>query len=101
MSKKVIILKFCLVCTIILGNNENVLVLKIKFLIVRFIVLLILCLISRMLSISVLTEPINLVNIETFGLLCYIFHTEFMVRLRVFGVLCCYNLSLYRTIYSN
>jgi hypothetical protein len=101
MSRKVTVLKFCLVCIIILENGKNVLVLEIKFLIVRFIVLLMLCLISRMLSISALTGPINLANIKTFGLLCYIFYTELMVLPRVFGVLYCLSLFFCRIIYSN
>jgi hypothetical protein len=101
MSKKVIALKFCLVCIIILGNDRNVLMLKVKFLMIRFIALLMLCLIPRMLNISTLIRPINLANMETFGLLCYIFHTELMVFLRVFDVLYCLSLFLYRMTYSN
>jgi hypothetical protein len=78
-----------------------VLMLEIKFLIVRFIVLLTSCLIPRMLNISALTKSINLVNIETFGLLYYIFHTELMVFPRVFDVLYYFNLFPCRTTYSN
>jgi hypothetical protein len=101
MSRKVTALKFCLIYTIILGNSENVLVLKIKFLIIRFIVLLTSCLIPRMLNISALTGPINFINIKTFGLLCYIFYTKFIVRLKVFDALYYLNLFSYRTTYSN
>jgi hypothetical protein len=101
MSKKIITLKFCLVCIIILENSRDVLVLEVKLLIIRFIVLLTSCLTPRMLSISALTGPINFANMETFGLLYYIFHTELMVLLKVFGALYCLNLFLYRTIYSN
>jgi hypothetical protein len=101
MSKKVTTLKFCLVYTIILGNNKDVLMLKVKLLIIRFIVLLTLCSTPRMLSISALTKPINLINMETFGLLYHIFHTKLMVLLKVFGALYCFNLSFYWTTYSN
>jgi hypothetical protein len=101
MSKKVIAFKFCLIYIIILGNGRDVLVIKIKFLIIRFIVLLTSCLIPRMLSTSALTGPINFVNMETFGSLCYIFHMELIVLLRVFDALYCFGLSLYRTIYNN
>jgi hypothetical protein len=78
-----------------------VLVLEVKFLMIRFIVLLTLCSIPRMLSTSALTGPINFTNIKAFGLLCHIFHTELMVLLRIFGVLCCLGLSFYRTTYNN
>jgi hypothetical protein len=101
MSKKVIAFKFCLVCIIILENGENVLVLKVKFLIVRFIVLLTSCSTPKMLNILVLIGPINLANIETFGLLCHIFYTELMVRSRVFDALYYLSLFSYRTTYSN
>jgi hypothetical protein len=101
MSKKVTALKFCLICTIILGNGRDVLIIEVKFLIIRFIVLLTSCLISKMSSISVLTKPINFVNMKIFGLLCHIFHTEFMVFLRVFDVLYYLNLFPCRMIYSN
>jgi hypothetical protein len=101
MMRKVIIFKFCLICIIILGNGENVLILKIKFLIIRFIVLLTSCLIPRILSISVLIRPINFVNMKTFGLLYYIFHTELIVLLRIFGVLCYFSLFSCRITYNN
>jgi hypothetical protein len=101
MSKKIIALKFCLVYIIILGNDRGVLMLKIKFLIIRFIVLLTLCLIPRMSSISALTRPINFVNIKTFGLLYHIFHTELIVFLKVFDVLYYFNLFPYRITYNN
>src|SRR5271169_1865261 len=101
MTKKVTAFKFCLICTIILGNNRNVLVLEIKFLIIKFIVLLISCLIPRMLSISALTEPINFINIEIFGLLCYIFHTKLIIFLKEFGALYYLSLFLCRTTYNN
>jgi hypothetical protein len=76
-------------------------VLKIRLLIIRFIVLLTSYLIPRILSTSALIKLINFVNMETFGLLYYIFYTEFIVRLRVFDALYCLNLFFYRTIYSN
>jgi hypothetical protein len=101
MSRKVTAFKFCLVCIIILGNGGDVLVIEVKFLMVGFIVLLMLCSISRMLSISALTGSINFANMETFGLLCYIFYTELMVLSRVFGVLCYLGLFFCRMIYSN
>jgi hypothetical protein len=75
--------------------------LEIKLLMIRFIVLLTSCLIPRMSSISALTELINLVNMKTFGLLCYTFHMELIVLLRVFDALCYLDLFLCRTIYSN
>ena len=89
------------VCIIILGNDRNVLVLEVRFLMVGFIVLLMSCLIPRMLNILALIGPINFANMKTFGLLCYIFLTEFMVFLRVFDVLCYFSLFPCRTIYSN
>jgi hypothetical protein len=101
MSKKVTVLKFYLIYIIILENGRNVLMLKIKLLIIRFIVLLTSCLIPSMSNISTLTKPINLANMETFGLLYHIFHTEFMILLRIFDALYCFNLFLYRITYSN
>jgi hypothetical protein len=100
-SKKITAFKFCLVCIIILGNNGNVLVLKIKLLIIRFIVLLTSCLTPRMLNISVLIKPINLANMEMFGLLYYIFYIKLMVLLRIFGALYYLNLSFCQITYSN
>lgn len=101
MSRKVIIFKFYLVCTIILGNNKDVLIIKIKLLIIRFIVLLISCSIPKISNISALTRSISLINMETFGLLCHIFHTELIVLLRVFDVLYYLSLFPYRMIYNN
>jgi hypothetical protein len=101
MNRKVIVLKFCLICTIILGNNRDVLMIKVKFLIIRFIILLTSCLIPRILNISTLTRPINFINMKTFGLLCHIFYTELIVLLKVFDVLCYLNLFLYRITYNN
>jgi hypothetical protein len=101
MSKKVTALKFCLICTIILRNSRNVLIIKVKLLMIGFIVLLTSCLIPRMLSISALTKSINFINIETFELLYHIFYTEFMVLLRVFGALYYLNLFPCQIIYSN
>jgi hypothetical protein len=101
MSKKVTALKFCLVCTIILGNGGDVLMLEIKLLIIGFIVLLTSCSTPRMLNTSALTEPISLANMETFGLLCHIFHTELMVLLRMFDILYYLSLFPYRMTYSN
>jgi hypothetical protein len=100
-SRKITALKFCLICIIILGNDKNVLIIGVKFLIIRFIVLLTSCLIPRMSNTSALTELINLTNMETFGSLCHTFHIKLMVLPRVFDVLYCFNLSLYRTTYSN
>jgi hypothetical protein len=100
-SKKEIVLKFCLVCTIILENDGNVLVLEIKLLIIRFIVLLTSCLIPKMSSISALIRSINFTNIETFRLLCHIFYTELIVLPRIFDVLCYFSLFPCRIIYSN
>jgi hypothetical protein len=76
-------------------------VIKIKFLMIRFIVLLTSYLIPRMLSISTLIGPINLTNMETFGLLYYIFYTELMVFLRVFGALYYFDLFSCRMTYNN
>jgi hypothetical protein len=87
MSKKETALKFYLICIIILKSDRDVLVLKIKFLIIRFIVLLTSCLTLRILNISTLTKPINLVNIETFGLLYHIFHMKLMVFPKIFDAL--------------
>jgi hypothetical protein len=67
--------------------------LKVKLLMIGFIALLILYLISRILSISALTRPINFVNIETFELLCHIFYTELRILLKVFDAL--YYLGLF------
>jgi hypothetical protein len=101
MNRKVTALKFCLICIIILGNNKNVLMLKVKLLIVRFIVLLISYSIPRMSNTSALTESINLANMETFELLCHIFHTELIILLKVFDALYYLNLFPCRTTYSN
>jgi hypothetical protein len=75
--------------------------LKVKLLMIKFIVLLMSCLIPKMSNISVLIGPINLANMETFRLLCHIFYTELMVLPKMFDVLYCLNLSLYRTTYNN
>src|ERR1700733_571686 len=101
MSRKVTALKFCLVCTIILGNGGDVLVIEVKLLMDGFIVLLTSCSIPRMSSTSALTGPINLANMETFGSLCHIFHTELMVLPRVFDALCYLGLFPCRMTYSN
>jgi hypothetical protein len=101
MSRKVIAFKFYLVCIIILENSGSVLMLEVKLLMVRFIVLLTLCSIPRMLSISALIKSINFANMETFGSLYHIFHTKFMVLLRIFGALYYLDLFSYRMIYSN
>jgi hypothetical protein len=101
MSKKVIALKFCLIYTIILGNNKGVLMLEVKFLIIKFIVLLTSCLIPRISSISALTKPINFINMKTFGSLYYIFHTELIVFLKIFDALYYFSLFPCRIIYSN
>jgi hypothetical protein len=101
MSKKITAFKFYLVCTIILGNDKDVLVIEVKLLIIGFIVLLTSCLIPRMLSILALTKPINLANMETFGLLYYIFYTELMVLPKMFDALYYLSLFPYRITYSN
>src|SRR5271169_7195190 len=101
MNRKGTALKFCLVCTIILGNGGDVLVLKVKLLMVGFIVLLMSCSLPILSSTSALTGPINLANMEMFGSLCHIFHTELMVLPREFGALCYLGLFLCRTTYSN
>jgi hypothetical protein len=101
MSKKVITLKFYLVCTIILGNGKDVLVIRVKLLMIGFIVLLISYSIPRISNISILIGLINLANMKTFGLLCHTFHIELIILLRVFGALCYFGLFFCRMTYSN